>query len=128
MRRPGSRVPEEAVQALEAKAERIASKAPGIAAPREEDQHDGPSRAVPSGEGGGRTAGSRKVQITAYLPADVRDELRRAAVALSGPPHHETVTSIVERAIRSELERLRLEYGEFPETDARPRPGRRAGA
>ena len=128
LRRPGSRIPEEAVQALEAEAERLASKAPGTGTSRKEGGHDDkPLQAAQSGEGDQRATGPRKVQITAYLPADVRDELRRAAVALSGPPHHETVTSIVERAIRSELERLRHEHGEFPETHARPRPGRRAG-
>lgn len=124
LRRPGARVPtEEEVRALELDAERIASKAPGVrAAPEipDGDSSDGVSIDAPPDS-------SRKVQITAYLPVDVRDALRRAAVALSGPPTHETVTSIVERAIRRELERLHEDHGEFPNTQAMPRPGRRAG-
>ena len=126
MRRPGERVQEEAIRALEAEAERIASKAPGSrddiapAAAPVVDVGEVPVSSEPA-------ASERKVQITAYLPADVRDELRRAAVALSGPPTHETVTSIVERAIRQELDRLRRDHGDFPNTSVKPRPGRRAG-
>lgn len=130
LRRPGERTTptDEAIRALEEQAERVASKAPGgpVEAtapaatqpqpplPRQEDESTPP-------------ATTRKVQVSAYLPADVRDELRRAAVALAGPPHMETVTSIIERAVVAELERLRDAHGPFPETSMRPRPGRRAG-
>lgn len=114
LRRPTAKrqPPENAVQALEERAEQVATKAPGETV---EPHSQSPAIEV------------RKVQITAYLPHQVRDELRRAAVALSGPPQRETVTSIVERAIRNELAQLREEHGPFPETDQTPRPGRRVG-
>lgn len=109
LRRPKTRTrpKEKDVKALVAKAEGVASKVPG--------------------SDPGSEARTRKAQITAYLPAEVRDELRKAAVALSGPPHFETVTSLVERAIRRELKLLRRKHGDFDDTVGSPRPGRRTG-
>ncbi|MCA9604707.1 MAG: hypothetical protein KC619_03900 [Myxococcales bacterium] len=128
LRRPVGRGPsDEDVQALEETAERIASKAPGepveVALPTKKSK----SSARRHGEREAQKPKTRKVQITAYLPRDLRDRLNRAAVALSGPPSHESVTSIVERAIERELDRLEREHGKFPETDFSPRPGRRPG-
>lgn len=128
LRRPGGRTPsDEEVRALEAKAEQIASKAPGTAPQTPQQQPQPSTRAASSKPARGKKTKGKKVQITAYLPRDVRDRLSRAAVALSGPPSHESVTSIVERAIRRELDRLAEEHGEFPETEVSPRPGRRPG-
>ena len=126
LRRPVGRAPsDEEVQALEETAERIASKAPGE--PVDAASPTKKSSARRDGEREAQKPKARKVQITAYLPRDLRDRLNRAAVALSGPPSHESVTSIVERAIERELDRLEREHGKFPETDFSPRPGRRPG-
>ncbi len=125
LRRPGVRAtPAEAdVRMLEERAERVATKEPGRAVSAKPYEPAVKSEPVLKSE----ALRGRKAQITAYLPVPLRDRLRLIAVALSGPPCFETVTSIVERAIERELERLEAERGPFEETTARPRPGRRAG-
>jgi hypothetical protein len=54
--------------------------------------------------------GAEKVRATLYVSADVLDEARNAAVFLAGYPLRLTLTSLVDRALRAELERLRNEY------------------
>ena len=48
-----------------------------------------------------------KVRATLYLPADVLDEARDAAVFLAGYPVRLTLTKLVEAALRAELRRLK---------------------
>lgn len=52
---------------------------------------------------------SPKVRATLYLPADLLDEARDAAVFLAGYPTRLTLTKLAERAFRRELERLKCE-------------------
>jgi hypothetical protein len=53
-----------------------------------------------------RTA-TPKVRATLYLPPDVLDEARDAAVFLAGYPVRLTLTKLVENALRAELCRLK---------------------
>ena len=48
-----------------------------------------------------------KVRATLYLPPDLLDEARNATVFLAGYPLRLTLTRLVERALRSELQRLK---------------------
>ena len=50
---------------------------------------------------------SPKVRATLYLPDDLLDEARDAAVFLAGYPVRLTLTKLVEVALRSELLRLK---------------------
>ena len=50
---------------------------------------------------------SPKVRATLYLPADVLDEARDAAVFLAGYPVRLTLTKLAEEALRAELRRLK---------------------
>jgi hypothetical protein len=52
-------------------------------------------------------ARSPKVRATLYLPVDVLDEARDAAVFLAGYPVRLTLTKLVETALRAELRRLK---------------------
>lgn len=70
---------------------------------------------------------SPKVRATLYLPADVLDEARNAAVHLAGNPARLTLTKLAENALRAELERLKQLYNygrEFPPRDEDLRGGR----
>ena len=53
---------------------------------------------------------SPKVRATLYLPQDLLDEARDAAVHLGGYPLRLTLTKLAERAFRAELERLKNTY------------------
>ena len=60
---------------------------------------------------------SPKVRATLYLPYDLLDEARDAAVHLAGYPVRLTLTKFVEDAFRAELERLKNRYNaglDFP--------------
>lgn len=60
---------------------------------------------------------SRKVRATLYLPADLLDEARDAAVHLAGYPARLTLTKLAEDALRAELGRLKDLYNhgqDFP--------------
>jgi hypothetical protein len=60
---------------------------------------------------------SPKVRATLYLPQDLLDEARDAAVHLAGYPARMTLTKLAERAFRAELERLKVTYNggyDFP--------------
>lgn len=65
-----------------------------------------------------RTAsGSPKVRATLYLPTDLLEEARDAAVFLAGYPVRLTLTKLVENAFRAELHRLKDAYNagqDFP--------------
>ncbi len=53
-----------------------------------------------------------KVRATIYLPYDVLEEARDAAVHLAGNPARLTLTRLAEVALRSELERLKELYND----------------
>ena len=58
-----------------------------------------------------------KVRATLYLPSDVLDEARDAAVHLAGYPARLTLTKLAEDALRKELQRLKEAYNsgmDFP--------------
>jgi hypothetical protein len=68
-----------------------------------------------------------KVRATLYLPGDLLDEARNAAVHLAGFPARLTLTKLAEHALRAELTRLKLLYNDgraFPPRDADLRGGR----
>ena len=70
---------------------------------------------------------SPKVRATIYLPADVLDEARDAAVHLAGYPARLTLTKLAENALRAELRRLKQIYNQgqdFPPRDEDLRGGR----
>ena len=63
----------------------------------------------------------------AYLPQDVLDEARDAAVHLAGYPARLTLTQLAENAFRAELRRLKALYNngqDFPPRDGELRGGR----
>ncbi len=55
---------------------------------------------------------SPKVRATLYLPTEVLDEARNAAVFLAGYPARMTLTRLVENAVRVELGRLKETYND----------------
>jgi len=55
---------------------------------------------------------SAKVRATLYLPADVLEEARDAAVFLAGYPARLTLTKLAEHALRAELRRLKDAYND----------------
>ena len=68
-----------------------------------------------------------KVRATIYLPADVLDEARNAAVHLAGYPARLTLTQLAENAFRAELRRLKTLYNngeDFPQRGEDLRGGR----
>lgn len=68
-----------------------------------------------------------KVRATLYLPVDVLDEARNAAVHLAGFPARMTLAKLAETALRAELQRLKDQYNngqEFPPRDADLQGGR----
>ena len=68
-----------------------------------------------------------KVRATIYLPEDVLDEARNAAVHLAGYPARLTLTKLAENALRRELARLKTLYNhgqDFPPRDEDLRGGR----
>jgi hypothetical protein len=70
---------------------------------------------------------SPKVRATIYLPHDLLDEARDAAVHLAGYPARLTLTAFAENAFRAELRRLKELYNEgqnFPPRDGELRGGR----
>lgn len=52
----------------------------------------------------------QKVRATFHLSVDLLEELRDAAVALSGPPERFTLSALIEDGLRKELERLKKRY------------------
>ena len=72
-------------------------------------------------------ANQPKVRATLYLPQDVIDEARDAAVFLAGYPARLTLTKLAENAFRAELRRLKQLYNEgrdFPPREEDLRGGR----
>jgi hypothetical protein len=69
-----------------------------------------------------------KVPFTVFVPLDVINDIRTAALHLSGLPHRLTLSSIIESAIRRELVRLQKVYNSgnpfTPVEGASLRPGR----
>jgi hypothetical protein len=52
----------------------------------------------------------RKRPVTVTLPEDLIGELRNAAIHFAGPPLRLTLATIIEHAVRRELDRLRVEH------------------
>lgn len=68
-----------------------------------------------------------KVRATLYLPWDVLEEARDAAVHLAGYPARLTLAALAENALRAELQRLKDRYNagkDFPRRDANLKGGR----
>lgn len=68
-----------------------------------------------------------KVRATLYLPLDVLDKARDAAVHLAGFPARLTLTGLAENALRAELQRLKDRYNggmDFPRRNEDLRGGR----
>ena len=68
-----------------------------------------------------------KVRATLYLSAEVLDEARNAAVYLAGYPARLTLTSLIDNAVRAELQRLKDRYldgKDFPNRQAELKGGR----
>jgi hypothetical protein len=68
-----------------------------------------------------------KVRATLYLPQDLLDEARDAAVHLAGYPLRLTLTKFAERAFRAELQRLKDAFNggcDFPPRDEELKGGR----
>jgi hypothetical protein len=68
-----------------------------------------------------------KIRATLYLPENLLDEARNAAVHLAGHPARLTLTKFVENAFRAELERLKRLYNDgrdFPPRDGDLKGGR----
>lgn len=68
-----------------------------------------------------------RVRATLYLPLDVLDEARNAAVYLAGYPARLTLTTLAENALRAELQRLKERYNggaDFPPREDDLRGGR----
>ncbi len=73
------------------------------------------------------SSASRKVRATLYLPAELLEEARDAAVFLAGYPVRLTLTRLAEDALRSELRRLKEEHHDgrdFPPRTADLKGGR----
>ena len=72
-------------------------------------------------------AAQPKVRATLYLPQDLLEEARDAAVHLGGFPLRLTLTKFAERAFRAELQRLKDHYNagcNFPPRDEDLKGGR----
>jgi hypothetical protein len=70
---------------------------------------------------------SPKVRATFYVAADVLEEARDTAIYLAGYPVRLTLTELVDRALRAELQRLRDQHhaGQpFPRRAAELKGGR----
>ncbi len=68
-----------------------------------------------------------KVRATLYLPVDLLEEARDAAVFLAGYPARLTLTKLVENAFRVELRRLKQQYNggqAFPQRHENLKGGR----
>jgi hypothetical protein len=74
-----------------------------------------------------RDVSEPKVRATLYLPLDVLEEARNAAVHLAGYPVRLTLTKLAEDALRRELQRLQDRYNggrAFPRRSEELRGGR----
>jgi hypothetical protein len=74
-----------------------------------------------------RTKVQPKVRATLYISAELLDEARNAAVYLAGYPARLTLTSLVENALRAELQRLKERHlggQQFPHRQADLKGGR----
>jgi hypothetical protein len=68
-----------------------------------------------------------KIRATLYLPHELLEEARDAAVHLAGHPLRLTLTKFAERAFRAELDRLKDTYNagcNFPPRDEDLQGGR----
>jgi len=74
-----------------------------------------------------RPGTTHKVRATLYLPVDLLEEARDAAVCLAGYPARLTLTKLVEDAFRAELRRLKQLYNageDFPQRSEDLKGGR----
>lgn len=63
---------------------------------------------------------SQTVKTTLYLPQEISEGCRDAVIYLAGHPEYLTLTTLIENALRRELDRLKDRY-----TDGKPFPTRR---
>ena len=95
-------------------------KAPAAAAPGEDEQtEESPSRR------------DLTVKTTLYLPREISEGCRDAVIYLAGHPEYLTLTTLIERALRNELDRLQTVYTEgkpFPQRRRELRAGRPFGS
>ena len=71
------------------------------------------------------------VKTTLYLPKEISEGCRDAVIYLAGHPEYLTLTTLIERALRNELERLQATYTEgkpFPQRRRELRAGRPFGS
>lgn len=74
-----------------------------------------------------KEANTRKVRATLYLPSELLEQARDAAVYLAGYPARLTLARLAEDALRSELRRLKEQYNngqDFPVRQENLRGGR----
>src|SRR5438552_2098978 len=64
----------------------------------------------PAGQNSEGGIKSQKSRATFYLSEDILEEVRNAAVYLSGPPTRLTLTEFADSAFRNEVERLKREH------------------
>ena len=75
----------------------------------------------------GHLKNETKVRATIYMSAGVLDEARNAAVYLAGYPARLTLTSLIDNAVRAELQRLKDRYldgKDFPSRQEELKGGR----
>ena len=73
----------------------------------------------------------RKAALSTHISEDVLKEMRNCVVHLSGPPDRLTISSLVETALRRELERMRRKRNRgkpFKGSHQELRPGRPIGS
>lgn len=82
----------------------------------------GPVKAAAKGEGAVEKPSRRSVTVktTLYLPQEISEGCRDAVIYLAGHPEYLTLTTLIENALRRELDRLKDRY-----TDGQPFPTRR---
>jgi hypothetical protein len=86
-----------------------------------------PPRCIGAGLSSHFPSPSPKVRATLYLPHDLLEEARDAAVHLGGYPLRLTLTKFAERAFRAELQRLKDTYNagcDFPPREEDLKGGR----
>src|SRR5262245_7000579 len=94
---------------------------------RKPSPHHHPLAARETGMSGHFPSPSPKVRATLYLPHDLLEEARDAAVHLGGYPLRLTLTKFAERAFRAELQRLKDAYNagcDFPPREEDLKGGR----
>jgi hypothetical protein len=100
---------------------------PGLGASWEDELYDTPPspRPTPSPPTPVPPPVGRTSKLTVTLPTELVERARDVVWHLSGPPEHLTVTGLVERGIRAEIERLELKHHDGDPFPPRAQPVRR---